>query len=110
MAHHEDLSEADRLIADCMNYIAPQREIITIRYEQDLSNPPKAPIRKSRLPSGQQAERNRSETRLRGWGGRTRTRKCRQQIIPLKDCTICENPVEFWLWRLFAFELRVEDT
>jgi hypothetical protein len=32
------------------------------------------------------------------------------QIIPLKDCTICGNPVEFWLWRLFAFELRVEDS
>ena len=36
MTHHEDLAEADRLIADCMNHIARQREIITIRNEQDL--------------------------------------------------------------------------
>jgi hypothetical protein len=36
MTHHEDLAEADRLITDCMNHIARQREIITIRYEQDL--------------------------------------------------------------------------
>ena len=36
MNHHEDLAEADRLIAGCRNHIARQREIITIRYEQDL--------------------------------------------------------------------------
>jgi hypothetical protein len=36
MAHHEDLAEADRLIADCMYRIARQREVITTRYEQGL--------------------------------------------------------------------------
>ena len=36
MTHHEDLAEADRLIADCMDRIARQREIITTRYEQGL--------------------------------------------------------------------------
>jgi hypothetical protein len=34
--HHEDLAEADRLIADCMNSIARQREVITTRYEEGL--------------------------------------------------------------------------
>jgi len=28
------------------------------------------------------------------------------QIIPLKDHTDCGDPAEFWLWSLFAFELR----
>ena len=28
------------------------------------------------------------------------------QIIPLKDRTDLWHPDEFWLWRLFAFELR----
>jgi hypothetical protein len=28
------------------------------------------------------------------------------QIISSKDRTDCGNPSEFWLWRLFAFELR----
>jgi hypothetical protein len=36
MIHHEDLAEADRLIADCMDRIARQREVITTRYEQEL--------------------------------------------------------------------------
>jgi len=36
MAHHEDLAETDRLIADCMDRIARQREVITTRYEQGL--------------------------------------------------------------------------
>jgi hypothetical protein len=36
--------------------------------------------RKSPLPSGQKAERNRSETRLRGWACRTRTQKCRRKL------------------------------
>jgi hypothetical protein len=34
--HHEDLAEADRLIADCMHRIARQREVITTRYEEGL--------------------------------------------------------------------------
>jgi hypothetical protein len=37
MAHHEDLAEADRLIADCIDRIARQREVITTRYEQGLA-------------------------------------------------------------------------
>jgi hypothetical protein len=37
MTHHEDLAEADRLIADCVDRIARQREVITTRYEQGLS-------------------------------------------------------------------------
>jgi hypothetical protein len=37
MTHHEDLAEADRLIADCMDHIARQREGITTRYEQGVS-------------------------------------------------------------------------
>jgi hypothetical protein len=36
MTHHEDLAEADRLITDCMDHIARQREVITTRYEQRL--------------------------------------------------------------------------
>jgi hypothetical protein len=36
MTHHEDSAEADRLIADCMDRIARQREVITTRYEQGL--------------------------------------------------------------------------
>jgi len=36
MTHHEDLAEAGRLIADCMDRIARQREVITTRYEQGL--------------------------------------------------------------------------
>ncbi len=36
MTHHEHLAQADRLIADCMNHIALQREIITTEHEQGL--------------------------------------------------------------------------
>jgi hypothetical protein len=36
MTHHEDLVEADRLVADCMDRIARQREVIATRYEQGL--------------------------------------------------------------------------
>jgi hypothetical protein len=36
MTHHEDLAEADRLIADCVDRIARQREVVTTRYEQGL--------------------------------------------------------------------------
>jgi hypothetical protein len=36
MTRHEDLLEADRLIADCMDRIARQREVITTRYDQGL--------------------------------------------------------------------------
>jgi hypothetical protein len=36
MTHHEDLAQADRLIADCMDRIARQREVITTRFEQGL--------------------------------------------------------------------------
>jgi hypothetical protein len=36
MTHHEHLAQADRLIADCMNHIAFQREIVTTEHEQDL--------------------------------------------------------------------------
>jgi hypothetical protein len=33
MTHHEDLAEADRLIAECKDRIARQREIIRGAYE-----------------------------------------------------------------------------
>jgi hypothetical protein len=36
MDHHEDLADADRLIANCMDRLARQREVITTRYEQGL--------------------------------------------------------------------------
>jgi hypothetical protein len=36
MIHHEDLAQADRLIADCTDRIARQREVITTRDEQGL--------------------------------------------------------------------------
>jgi hypothetical protein len=36
MAHNEHLAQADRLIADCMNRISRQREIIKTEYEQGL--------------------------------------------------------------------------
>jgi hypothetical protein len=34
--HHEHLAQADRLIADCMNRIARQRELIRTDHEQGL--------------------------------------------------------------------------
>jgi len=37
MTRQKHLAQADRLIADCMNHIALQREIITTEYEQDLA-------------------------------------------------------------------------
>ena len=32
------------------------------------------------------------------------------EIISLKIAQICGDPSEFWLWRVFAFELRRWDT
>jgi hypothetical protein len=34
MTHHENLAQADRLIADCMDRIARQREVIITKYGQ----------------------------------------------------------------------------
>ena len=34
--HHEHLAQADRLIADSLDRIARQREVITTEYEQGL--------------------------------------------------------------------------
>ena len=52
MTHHEDLAEADRLIADCMDHIARQREVITTRYEQGFRpEPPGSPRREAMNPS-----------------------------------------------------------
>jgi hypothetical protein len=36
MRHHEHLDQADRLIADCLNRIARQREVIATEYEEGL--------------------------------------------------------------------------
>jgi Zn-dependent M32 family carboxypeptidase len=36
MTHYEHLVQADRLIADCLDRIARQREVITAAYEQGL--------------------------------------------------------------------------
>jgi hypothetical protein len=36
MIHHEDLAQTDPLVADCMDHIARQREVITTRYQQGL--------------------------------------------------------------------------
>jgi hypothetical protein len=36
VTHHEHLAQADRLIADCLDRIARQREVITTEYEQGL--------------------------------------------------------------------------
>jgi hypothetical protein len=36
MTRQEHLAQADRLIADCMNHIALQREIITTEHEQGI--------------------------------------------------------------------------
>jgi hypothetical protein len=36
MTHHEHLVQADRLIADCLDRIARQREVIRTEYEQGL--------------------------------------------------------------------------
>ena len=33
MTHHEDLAEADRLITECKEHIARQREVIRTAYE-----------------------------------------------------------------------------
>ena len=53
MTHHEDLAEADRLIADCMDHIARQREVITTRYEQGFRpEPPGSPRREAMEPFG----------------------------------------------------------
>jgi hypothetical protein len=37
MKHHEHLDQADRLIADCLNRIARQREVIATEYEAGLA-------------------------------------------------------------------------
>jgi hypothetical protein len=36
VTRHEHLAQADRLIADCLDRIARQREVITTEYEQGL--------------------------------------------------------------------------
>jgi hypothetical protein len=36
VTHHERLAQADRLIANCLDRIARQREVITTDYEQGL--------------------------------------------------------------------------
>ena len=36
MTRHEHLAQADRLIADCLDRIARQREVIRTEYEQGL--------------------------------------------------------------------------
>jgi hypothetical protein len=36
VTHHEHLAQADRLIANCLDRIARQREVITTDYEQGL--------------------------------------------------------------------------
>jgi hypothetical protein len=36
MTSHEHLAQADRLIAECLDRIARQREVITTEYEQGL--------------------------------------------------------------------------
>ncbi len=52
-------------------------------------------------------QRRATETRLRGWGGKDFEP---ENVVANYPCershNICGNPVEFWLWRLFAFELR----